>query len=514
MIALVAVWGCSDDDDNPNTPPQQQNGVVTGTVQDAAGGPLFGVQVTVGDRSGTSNEQGFFSIDEVAPGDYVATLALSGRMTVHRNVTVEEGRTSYLTGVVLPAAVSQTVPAGTGGTVTAGPTSVQLPAGGFVDDQGTAYSGDVAVQATGMTPDQDGFFGSFPGSFTGVRSDGSMVTIASYGYMDVTLSGADKSGSVQLAPGQTATLTLQLPPEKAAAAPDTIPMWYFDPDDGLWHEEGRAVKQGSTYVSEVSHFSTWNWDVPVDDICSIIGVVHDVEGQPLSGVHVRSESLPVGLLDEDVTDSQGNFNVRALKFSRTTIWAVSGTSMYGPYVVDVQDVCPVVMPDTLVVTRPAFSITLQWGQTPSDLDSHLLIPMTWDDNYGYYHIAYYNMGTMSTDPYTQLDTDDTSSYGPEIITGARLYQGTYQYWVHNYSNDNSAELHDTSQATVRVEAGDQNRLFAAEDVPLEGADTSGWWHVFDMTVDAGGNLTITPVMRFAQPDFSNSYGEKRLWTKK
>ena len=498
MIVLVGLWGCSDDDDsNPNVPAQDQTGVVTGTVQDAGGMPLAGVQVVVGDKSAASNEQGYFSVEGIPAGDYLAVLTLASHMTVHRAVTVAAGQTSYLTGVVLPVAQQQTVPAGTGGTVTSGPARADLPAGGFVDGQGDPYDGDVIVRSTGMVPEQDGFFDAFPGSFQGVRSDGSTVTIASYGFMDVNLTGADKAQDLQLAPGHPATLSLDMG-EKALSLPDTIPMWYFDPADGLWHEEGIAVKNGTRFEAEVTHFTTWNWDVPVDDICSIEGVVTDVEGSPVAGVTVKGESLPLGLLDRTTTDLQGRFSLRALKYSRTTIWAVSGTHMYGPIQVDVEDVCPVVLQDTLTVTRPAFNIILQWGESPSDLDSHLWIPAGWSPEIDWYEIAYYQMGTMGEDPYTQLDTDDISSYGPEIITGARLYEGTYQYWVYNYSNGNTRELHDTSGATVRVEVGNQSRSFAAADVPLEGADPTGWWHVFDMTVGAGGDVTVTPVMRFQE----------------
>ncbi len=510
LLALL-IAGCSDDDDNPSTPPAQQTGVVTGTVMSAAKAPLANVLVTVGGKTGTSNEQGFFTVADVPVGDHVASLARAGYMTTYRNVTVEGGQTTYLTNVVLPDANQGTVDGATGGSVNSGPGAVQFAPNSFVDADGNPYTGTATVTVAARNPESSDFFDAFPGDFTGVRTDGSTVQFASYGFMDVVLSSPGKTGDLRLADGAAATLTMNIPAGKLDAAPDTIPMWYFDPDDGRWHEDGRAVRQGSAYVAEVTHFTTWNWDVPVSDICSITGVVHDAEGSPVPGVTVYSESRPLGLRDSDVTGSDGAFTVRALKNSTTTVWAVSGTNRFGPMMVAVDDTCPVVLPDPILVTPPAYSITLTWGEEPSDLDSHLWIPMTWNENYNYYHIAYYNDGTMTEDPYAFLDTDDTSSFGPEIISGARLYQGTYHYWVNNYSNDDSAELHDTSQAVVRVEAGSQSAIFRAADVPMQGADPSGWWHVFDMTVSAGGSVTITPVQRFeAYPeDYSPSYGDDK-----
>jgi hypothetical protein len=161
--------------------------------------------------------------------------------------------------------------------------------------------------------------------------------------------------------------------------------------------------------------------------------------------------------------------------------------------------CPYVLETPLVLTVPAYSIALTWDELPDDLDSHLLIPMTWETTYDYYHLYYSNMGTLGDNPYALLDTDDTDSFGPEIITGTRTYEGRFQYWVHNYSTDNSDDLAG-SGAMVQLNIGDMLHDYDVSDVPLDGADPNGWWHVFDIVVD-GSSITVEPVMRF-QPEFS------------
>jgi hypothetical protein len=44
---------------------------------------------------------------------------------------------------------------------------------------------------------------------------------------------------VELAEGLPATLTFAVPASMKDQAPATIPLWYFDEDEGIWKEEGR-----------------------------------------------------------------------------------------------------------------------------------------------------------------------------------------------------------------------------------------------------------------------------------
>src|SRR5207342_1983487 len=53
---------------------------------------------------------------------------------------------------------------------------------------------------------------------------------------------------------------IKVPTEMLATAPSTIPMWYFDEQDGTWREEGDASLSGDIYSTTVHHFSFWNCD--------------------------------------------------------------------------------------------------------------------------------------------------------------------------------------------------------------------------------------------------------------
>jgi hypothetical protein len=252
---------------------------------------------------------------------------------------------------------------------------------------------------------------------------------------------------------------------------------------------------GNVYEAVVEHFTTWNWDLPVSDVCTIEGVVVNAEGDPVANARVVSAGVENALMDDAWTNAAGEFSVRAVKNTNTDVWAIKGSYVSDPVRIWVGEECPVEMVTDLVLVEPAFAITLTWGETPNDLDSHLWIPQTWDPSkQGYYHIYYGNRGTVATDPYTFLDTDDTSSYGPEIISGARFYEGTYEYWVRDFSG-NEAQVIKDSEAVVQLELGGQLRLYRAEDLSVANAPQNSYWHVFDFTVASNGSVSVQSVMQ-------------------
>lgn len=116
-------------------------------------------------------------------------------------------------------------------------------------------------------------------------------------------------------------------------------------------------------------------------------------------------------------------------------------------------------------------IVLQWGATPSDLDSHMWGPLP---NGTRFHVYY---GHDYEPDAAELDVDDTSSYGPETITIFRFLPGPFRYYVHNYTNRSSNPSWALAQsgATVRLflQSGQQYTF----NVPNQ--DGTAWW-VFEI----------------------------------
>lgn len=131
------------------------------------------------------------------------------------------------------------------------------------------------------------------------------------------------------------------------------------------------------------------------------------------------------------------------------------------------------------ITNDDVRIVLTWGANPSDLDSHLFLP---NGN----NIAYYSKVVDGGN----LDIDDTSSYGPETVTIDSLKQGTYKYYVADYSNSSYERYTSTdmSQSNARVDVYDKTGLISTFIVPSyrEGVI----WHVFNIA-----NGKIVPVQR-------------------
>lgn len=87
-------------------------------------------------------------------------------------------------------------------------------------------------------------------------------------------------------------------------------------------------------------------------------------------------------------------------------------------------------------------IVLNWGETPSDLDSHIAYPNN--------HI-FYQHKTGDSHANANLDVDDTTSYGPETITIEKKHAGeSYVYAVHNFSEKTSPESDSLSKSNAKV----------------------------------------------------------------
>lgn len=496
-LSILVVAGCGKDS---STGPDDADttGSLSGIIMAASRSGLAGVSVTAGGVTSQTNESGWFVLSEVPSGDVVVEMEVDGYLSAFRNATVWENQTTHIGDVAMLAADDDIIDAATGGTVAAadGDGSATFGPNSFETEDGSMYSGDVEVEIAVMLPDEGDFFESFPGEFEGVREDGSTVPFESYGFMGVNLYSANRA-PLYLADGVTAELTVRIPDALARSVPDTMPMWYFDEEDGLWREEGYAVKDGSEYVANVSHLTIWNWDLPLNDICTITGRVVSNLGAPVLNARVVSEAVDAAYRDEDYTDNDGYFSVRAQKNSSAYVWAFKGTYASEAQLVVVGDECPVELYEDLVLLEPAFSITLTWGQDPRDLDSHLFVPMTWDASWDFYHVAYYNMGSLGSNPYTVLDTDDTSSYGPEIISSFQFYQGTYSYYVYHYSGSGTIA---SSPAVVALIVAGQARSYSASTAS---GVVGEYWHVFDFTVGSSGGVTITDVNRFEEWDYSS-----------
>lgn len=138
------------------------------------------------------------------------------------------------------------------------------------------------------------------------------------------------------------------------------------------------------------------------------------------------------------------------------------------------------------VSTQQVRIILDWGETPSDLDSHLTGPTGTPNRF---HVFYQARGWGRTGeaPSVALDHDDTSSFGPETITIYEQVQGVYRYSVHDFTNRGT-----TAGSTALAASGARVRVYRGEalvrtfNVPAGVEGTL--WTVFEMN-----GATLVPV---------------------
>jgi len=140
---------------------------------------------------------------------------------------------------------------------------------------------------------------------------------------------------------------------------------------------------------------------------------------------------------------------------------------------------------TPLLSDEEIRIVLEWGASPSDLDSHLTGPIPGTSNRFHVYYAdqtFYHSGEM----YANLDHDDTNSYGPETVTIYIQTEGTYRYSVHDYSNSGSSYSLALSNSSASVKVYQGSNLINTFNVPTNTEGTL--WTVFELN-----GTTITPI---------------------
>ena len=338
FVGAFALSACSSSDSEgggsgssvPFNPDKMKFATVSGVVHNGGSwgnSPLAGVTVTSGDQVVTSDLNGFFKFDKVKVqnGRALVKFSKEGYASVVRSISYESGSTVRLDANLLPAQekiVSSTSPSSiTVGDRWSGEVIIDFE-GGFTAN-GTNYTGAVTANAVYLDPDNGDFAEQMPGDLSAVRADESAAQLVSWGMVAVDLTG-DQGQELELANGKKATLRFPIPDKfKNETAPESIPLWSFNEDTGLWVEEGVATLNGEYYEGEVSHFSWHNLDSP--ELTAHLEVtVKDSKGKLLSNVPIDIDGQRTFY-----TDSKGQMKCDIP--SRTKLYVRVPSEAYGNY---------------------------------------------------------------------------------------------------------------------------------------------------------------------------------------
>ena len=248
--------------------PEPITAILQGNILDENNQPAAGVSITAGRKTATTNASGYFRIVS-ALLDKKTSLVVAEKAGYFKGLRVfaATSGTNQVVIKLVKKTLAGTVSATNGGMATlANGAKILLPANGVVTaSTGVAYTGDVTVYAAYIDPSASDISETVPGSFAANDKTGKRVTLSSYGMMAVELTSAT-GDKLQIKTGLAATLTTPIPLVSIASAPATISLWSINDSTGLWKEEGTATKQGNNYVGDVSHFSFWNCDQPLNAV--------------------------------------------------------------------------------------------------------------------------------------------------------------------------------------------------------------------------------------------------------
>jgi uncharacterized protein YfaP (DUF2135 family) len=143
-------------------------------------------------------------------------------------------------------------------------------------------------------------------------------------------------------------------------------------------------------------------------------------------------------------------------------------------------------------SQHSITVTLTWGASPSDLDIHLSGPTVSGNRF---HLYWNNPSAVS---HAVLSPDKHTGYGPESVTirkstsTGNWVPGQYRIWSHNYTGSPG---YGSSSAGIVVsrngaELGSYNASAAS------GTASQSIWRSVNVTVDASGNVSLTPVQQF------------------
>jgi hypothetical protein len=377
-----SVDGTGDDDNNTTGDDDNQTGdlgtTLSGVVRDATGNPVAGVAIsTSNDASGTSDEDGRFSITDIDPGDRILVdFVKSGYAFTQTPFAVLEDVENTLIQTLAMVDFSETFSssAGLDFTVEDGGPTVALPADNFVDADGNIYSGDITVEATFYDLvseiDEGNEIFAVPGDFTAVDVAGDDQVLESFGMLQVNLSGANGEELELGSSASSIVLPVQVQAEGTApAVGTTIPAWSYDEETGKWVEQGSGTVveiDGQLYWNfEAPHFSTWNCDQPISTHGCLTGVVTDVQGAPKSGATVRAVGITYTSTTTARTGQDGSFCLEVK--NGETVWAEISYSISGQTATQRTD--PVTIPSGQASCSIGVQTCTDLGVIPVDIQT-------------------------------------------------------------------------------------------------------------------------------------------------
>lgn len=501
-FALVSCGGTGGDDSTDTRQGQRRSGsgpvsnivgLIGIVVDSTTGNPVAGVTVTAAGLTTTTDATGNFALPTIPNGPNVVSFTLTAYAPQSRTVTISSNIETSLIVQMVPNAASDSFDPAVGGTltITGSVGQLNLGAGVLRKSDGTApNAGNATALLTPIGPSLDAYL--LPGEYVVVQTAGGNAQFETYGGLDMRIT--DSGGNALT--GVMGAADIRIPVNtRAAVPPATVELMYFDTVTGMWVEDGTATLQGggTYYGATITRIATYAVG-QVYTVSTITVCVVDATGLPVSGARVQSDGIDYSGGGTATTDALGVALVPMKRGGQAIITGTSPRSSNSGQVSAAQSAANFTLTPCLIMPIDGMTVRLTWGPAPSDLDSHLKGPNST-------HVYYASRGSLSASPFAALDVDDTTSFGPEVISILRLTRGTSEYFVHNFSNTFAPGM-TGSPARIEVRVGAQIRIY----FPAPGEGANRYWRVFQFTVASDCSVAITTLNSWAATEPANPSG--------
>ncbi len=236
---------------------------LTGFVTDPDGNPVMGATVQYDTEDAVTDDTGYYILENVEASSKHASLVVtkSGFFSGSRTFRTSDSGTVFHRVTLIPLGNALNFTGGNGSVAT-NLVNIDFPENSVKDElTGELYNGEVEIFIKHIGTDEF----AMPGDLTSINQNDELEILHSYGMVFVEMF-ADDGRKLNVADGQAVSMTYEIPEELLATAPETIKMWWFDYDAGVWREEGEARREGSRWVGSVAHFSCWNFDLNVPSV--------------------------------------------------------------------------------------------------------------------------------------------------------------------------------------------------------------------------------------------------------
>lgn len=278
-----------------------------GRVTYADGTAVGQATLRIGERRIKSDSRGVFAVDDLVEGELTVTVDSDDQSAAQIRVQVSEDHATQAELFVLPRKSLKLDDAAAADEVADGKAAVKvkLPKKALrVTSTGRLAEGAAEARVALVKESRD--LKAAPGRLKGTRKAGP-VDLDCFGMVDMRFAQAGEA--LELA--EDAQVTLALGPNSFEDQ-EKLDVWFFDPDSGLWKNEGRATVDRSGEGNGVATFSAthaawWTVARPAEEETCVKGRLFANEATPLAHAWIQAVSTSEWGTRWAETDDMGSF---------------------------------------------------------------------------------------------------------------------------------------------------------------------------------------------------------------